>query len=97
MSRHQFVRELESTANQIADASRADLQVLLRRAALLLRNVGGFTLDPRTDDALTNLAAEMGTAKPDLLETIVGEWLVANAYLPVPHAVDEESTVDGSG
>ncbi|CDX34635.1 conserved hypothetical protein [Mesorhizobium plurifarium] len=97
MSRHQFVHELESTAHHIAEASRADLQVLLRRAALLLRNVGGINLDPRTDDALTSLAAEMGTAKPDLVETIVGEWLVANSYLPVPHAVDEESTVDGNG
>ncbi|AZO36328.1 MAG: hypothetical protein EOS81_15925 [Mesorhizobium sp.] len=96
MSRHQFVHELESTADHIADASRADLQVLLRRAALLLRNVGGINLDPRTDDALTSLAAEMGAAKPDLVETIVGEWLVANSYLPV-HAVDEESTVDGNG
>ena len=97
MSRHQLVRELESTADHIADASRADLEVLLRRAALLIRNAGGISLEPRTDDALTSLAAEMGTAKPDLLDTIVGEWLVANAYLPVPHAVDEESPVDGNG
>jgi hypothetical protein len=53
MSRHhQFVHELESTADHIADASRADLQVMLRRAALLLRNVGGISLDARTDDAL---------------------------------------------
>ncbi|WP_348628350.1 CopG family transcriptional regulator [Mesorhizobium sp. WSM4313] len=54
-------------------------------------------LDPRTDDALTSLTAEMGTAKPDLVETIVGEWLVSNAYLPVPRQMDEESTVDGNG
>ncbi|SFP86781.1 hypothetical protein SAMN03159463_05028 [Mesorhizobium sp. NFR06] len=92
MSRHQFMQELESTADH---ASRADLQVLLRRAALLLRNVGGFSVDPRTDEALTGLAAEMGTAKPDLMETLVGDWLVANAYLPVPHALDEETAVDG--
>lgn len=97
MSRHQFVHELENTADHIADASRADLQVLLRRAALVLRNVGGISLDARTDDALTSLAAEMGTPKPDLVETIVGDWLVANAYLPVPHALDEESDVEGSG
>ncbi|WP_348632787.1 hypothetical protein [Mesorhizobium sp. M2D.F.Ca.ET.223.01.1.1] len=90
------MHELESTADHIADASRADLQVLLRRAALLLRNVGGISLDVRTDDALTNLAAEMGKPKPDLVETIVGDWLVANSYLPVPHAVDEESDVDGT-
>ncbi|WP_348640654.1 hypothetical protein [Mesorhizobium sp. B1-1-5] len=46
MSRHQFVHELESTADHIADASRADLQVLLRRAALLIRNAGGSALIP---------------------------------------------------
>ncbi|TPI64264.1 hypothetical protein FJ420_17135 [Mesorhizobium sp. B3-1-3] len=97
MSRHQFVHELESTADHIADASRADLQVLLRRAALLLRNVGGISLDPRTDEAISSLAAEMGAAKPELIERIVGEWLVANAYLPLPRHLDEESTVDGNG
>lgn len=34
-------------------------------------------------------ALEMGTAKPDLVETIVREWLFANAYLPVPRQLDE--------
>ena len=96
MSRHQFVQELESAADHIADASRADLQVMLRRAALLLRNVGGLGLDPQTDEVLNDLAAEMGKAKSDLVETIVGEWLVANAYLPVPRALDEESAVEGN-
>ncbi|MDX8541460.1 hypothetical protein RFM23_27945 [Mesorhizobium abyssinicae] len=96
MSRHQFVNELESAADHIADASRADLQVLLRRAALLLRNVGGLSLDPRTDEVLNGLAAEMGKAKSHLVETIIGEWLVANAYLPVPHQLDEESAADGN-
>ncbi|RWA73995.1 MAG: hypothetical protein E5X49_04260 [Mesorhizobium sp.] len=96
MSRHEFVHELESTADHIADASRADLQVLLRRAAVLLRNVGGLGLDPHTDEVLSGLAAEMGKAKPDLVETIIGEWLVANAYLPLPHEMDEDSAVDGS-
>jgi len=96
MSRHQIVQELESTADHIADASRADLQVMLRRAVLLLRNVSGISLDARTDDALTSVAAEIGTAKADLVEAIVGDWLVANAYLPVPHALDEESDVKGT-
>lgn len=37
------------------------------------------------------MAAEMGKAKPDhLAETIVGEWLVANAYLPIPHQLDSQ-------
>ncbi len=32
MSHHQFVHELESTADHIANVSRADVQVMLRRA-----------------------------------------------------------------
>ncbi|WP_353810576.1 hypothetical protein [Mesorhizobium sp.] len=89
------MQELESAADHIADASRADLQVLLRRAALLLRNVGGLSLEPRTDEILAGLAAEMGKGKLDLVETILDDWLVANAYLPVPHALDEESETEG--
>lgn len=105
MSRHQFVRELESAAEHIAEASRADLQVLLRRAALMLRNVSGLSLDPRTDEALDSLAVEIGKAKPDLVETIVSEWLIANAYLPVPCPsfdkssslpFDDESAIEGN-
>lgn len=65
MSRHQFVHELENTADHIADTPRADLQVMLRRAALFLRNVGGIAIEPRTDEILNGLAAEMGTGKPD--------------------------------
>lgn len=92
MSRHQFVRELESAADHIADASRADLLVLQRRAALLLRNIGGLSLDPRTDEVLNGLAAEMGKAKPELVETIVDEWLVANTCRQVARALHGAST-----
>lgn len=96
MTRRAFAEQLEGVADRIADASRADLQVLLRRAALLLRNVGGLNLEPRTDEILAGLAAEMGKGKQDLIETILDDWLVANAYLPVSHALDEESSVEGS-
>lgn len=44
MTRRAFAEQLEATANHIADASRADLQVMLRRAALVLRNVNGNTI-----------------------------------------------------
>ncbi|TRC72048.1 hypothetical protein FJV83_31485 [Mesorhizobium sp. WSM4307] len=96
MSRHQLVHDLESTADHIADASRADLQVMLRRAALLLRNVHGIAIEPRTDEILDGLAAETGTAKPDLIDTILADWLTANAYLSVPHPLDDDSAVEGN-
>ncbi|MBZ9705361.1 hypothetical protein LB543_01280 [Mesorhizobium sp. ESP7-2] len=63
---------------------------------MLLRNVSGLKLEPRTDEILAGLAAEMGKGKLDLVETILDDWLMANAYLPVPHALDEESEIEGS-
>ncbi|RWI90548.1 MAG: hypothetical protein EOR22_23690 [Mesorhizobium sp.] len=69
---------------------------MLRRAAIRLRNAEGVDLEPRTDDALTSLAAEMEIAKDDLVARIVREWLETNAYLPVAHALDEECTTVGN-
>ncbi|TIW28826.1 MAG: hypothetical protein E5V63_03745 [Mesorhizobium sp.] len=96
MSRHDIAADLESTASQIAEVSRADLQVMLRRAALMLRNVAGLVLEPSVQEALSGVAEEMGLTRADLIRTIVSDWLVANAYLPVPYALDEESAVEGN-
>ncbi|MBZ9859708.1 CopG family transcriptional regulator [Mesorhizobium sp. CA12] len=95
MSRMTIASDLEAAADQIAEVSRADLQIMLRRAALMLRNVTGLVLDPNVEEPLASLAAKMGMSKAELVRTIVGDWLVANAYLPVPYAVDDESAVDG--
>lgn len=59
MTRLSIVEELENAADSIADMSRADLQIMLRRAALMLRNVAGLPLEPATEDALNSIAAEM--------------------------------------
>ena len=96
MSRMTIASELEAAADQIAEISRADLQIMLRRAGLMLRNVTGLVLEPNLDEPLSSLATEMGLSKAELVRTIVGDWLVANAYLPVPYALDEESTVEGN-
>ncbi|RWG58674.1 MAG: hypothetical protein EOQ64_07325 [Mesorhizobium sp.] len=96
MSRHDIAADLESAASQIAEVSRADLQVMLRRAALMLRNVTGLVLEPNVQEPLSNVAEEMGLTRADLIRTIVSDWLVANAYLPVPYALDEDSTVEGN-
>ncbi|WP_287253117.1 hypothetical protein [Mesorhizobium sp.] len=61
----------------------ADLQVILRRAALMLRNVSGLPLEPATEDALNSIAAEMKIGRSDLIQIVLREWLETNAYLPV--------------
>ncbi|MER8451215.1 hypothetical protein NKG60_14555 [Mesorhizobium sp. M1428] len=95
MTRISFAEELESTADRIADMSRPDLQIILRRAALMLRNVAGVSLEPATEDALNAIAAEMKVGQSDVIQIVLREWLETNAYLPV-RAVDEESDTDGS-
>lgn len=95
MSRLSIAEELESAADRIADVSRADLQIILRRAALMLRNVAGVPLERATEDALNSIAAEMKVSRPDLIARILREWLETNAYLPV-QMIDEESETDGS-
>ncbi|RUZ98279.1 hypothetical protein EN938_32050, partial [Mesorhizobium sp. M7A.F.Ca.US.001.02.1.1] len=58
-----FVKELEIAADGIADMFRANLQIILRRAALMLRNVAGLPPEPATQDALNSLAAEMNIGR----------------------------------
>ncbi|UVC17635.1 hypothetical protein [Mesorhizobium onobrychidis] len=94
MTRRSVAEELESAANRIADISRADLQIILRRAALILRNVTGVPLEPATEDALNSIAAEMKIGRSDLIQIVLREWLETNAYLPV-RKIDEESETDG--
>ncbi|MCA0000982.1 MULTISPECIES: hypothetical protein [unclassified Mesorhizobium] len=95
MTRASFAEELESAADRIADIPRADLQIILRRAALMLRNVAGVPLEPATDDALNSIAAEMKIGRSDLIQIVLREWLETNAYLPV-RQIDEDSETDGS-
>ncbi|MER9202685.1 hypothetical protein NKH74_26420 [Mesorhizobium sp. M0933] len=90
MTRGSFAEDLESAAERIADMPRADLQIVLRRAALMLRNVGGVPLEPATADALDSIAAEMKIGRPELIQINLREWLEANAYLPF-RTIDEES------
>lgn len=47
---------IEEDADRIADISRADLQIMLRRAALLLRNSGSISFEDDMEKALRDLA-----------------------------------------
>lgn len=86
---------LEDAADRIADISRADLQIMLRRAALRLRNAGDISMDDDVEEALGDLAGEFGMTRNDTIRYIVREWLEKNTYLPV-HDLDEDGDVDGS-
>lgn len=86
---------LEDAADRIADVPRSDLQVLLRRAALLLRNSGSITFDDDIEEALRDLSDEFGKTRNDTVRLIVREWMEKNTYLPV-HMLDEDGEVDGN-
>lgn len=86
---------LEDAANRIADISRADLQIMLRRAALRLRNAVAISMDDDIEEALRDLSAEFGLTRNDTIRLIVREWLEKNTYVPV-HNLDEDGDVDGN-
>ncbi|MBB6304693.1 CopG family transcriptional regulator [Rhizobium leucaenae] len=87
--------QLDYTADRIGDASRADLQVMLRRAALVIRNAAPIGLDTETEDALLSISGELGITRNDMIRRIIREWLETNAYLPV-RELDEDGDVDGT-
>ena len=95
MTRRSFAHRLEQAADRIGDADRAQLQILLRRAALLLRNVEGVSLDPAWEGALRSVSAEMNLTRSELIRTIVKDWLVANTYLPIS-MLEEDSDTKGN-
>ncbi|MBB4215541.1 hypothetical protein FHT79_002710 [Rhizobium sp. BK212] len=86
---------LEDAADRIADISRADLQIMLRRAALRLRNAGAISMDDDVEEALRDLAGESGVTRNDMIRYIIREWMETNTYLPV-HELDEDGDVDGN-
>ncbi|TBY48311.1 CopG family transcriptional regulator [Rhizobium leguminosarum] len=86
---------LEDAADRIADISRADLQIMLRRAALRLRNGGDISMDDDVEEALRDLAGEFGMTRNDTIRFIVREWMEKNTYLPL-HSLDEDGDVDGN-
>lgn len=74
---------LEDAADRIADISRADIQIMLRRAALLLRNSASIAFDDDVDEALRDLSGEFGKTRNDTVRFIVREWMEKNTFLPV--------------
>ncbi len=56
---------LEDAADRIADISRAELQIMLRRAALRLRNAGAVSMEDNVEEALHDLAGEFGMTRND--------------------------------
>ncbi|NNH67163.1 CopG family transcriptional regulator [Rhizobium laguerreae] len=87
---------LQDAADRIADISRADLQIILRRAALRLRNSGSITLDDDMEEAVRNVSSDLVLTREDAIRYIVREWMEKNTYLPV-YYLDEDGNVDGTG
>lgn len=83
MTHRSYADELESAAERIADISRADLQIMLRRAALRLRNADKLPLDMDVDAALGDALPAIGKTRPDAIRLIVREWLETNGYLAI--------------
>jgi hypothetical protein len=95
MTHRAFAERLEEAASHVAELSGADLQVLLRNAALRLRNTSGLTLEPKVDKAIDLLARQLKLPRSEVLPTIVRDWLVIAGRLPA-ETLDEESETEGT-
>ncbi|MBB2832388.1 UNVERIFIED_ORG: antitoxin component of RelBE/YafQ-DinJ toxin-antitoxin module [Rhizobium esperanzae] len=60
-----------------------------------LQPAATVSLDDDVEDALRQVAGELGLTRADAIRTIIREWLQQNTYLPV-HELDEDGDVDGS-
>ena len=49
---------------------------MLMNAALRLRNTSGLALEAEVDEAIDLLAAQLKLSRPELLQTIVRDWLI---------------------
>ena len=88
MSRLGFAEQLESAANDIGNADRAEMQILLRRAAIRFRNIEGVPFDSEWSDALNSAAVDLGLTRSDMIRRIIKDWLIGHVYLP-GHMDDE--------
>ena len=95
MTTRDFAVLLEEIASHIGDFSRAELQVLLRRAAIMVRNSGSIALNEDVEDVLCSVAGELNMTRNQMIRHIVQEWLETNTYLPV-RILDDDSEAGGS-
>lgn len=51
---------------------------MLRRAALRLRNAGAVSMEDDVEDALRDLAGELGKTRNDMIGYIVRDWMETN-------------------
>lgn len=82
MPHRDHAEELESAADRIMHISQPDLQIMLRHAAVTLRNANAIEFEPEIENALRSIAADMKVTRNDAVRGIVLEWLESEAYLP---------------
>jgi hypothetical protein len=81
-ARQRVVRDLESAANHISEVPRRELEILLRQAALLLRNIP----EPLGEEWID--ALRIKTMTPARLEKFLPYHQVRTRFLGGSHADD---------
>lgn len=99
MTRATFAEQLLAAADSLDGMSHAETQVLLRRAALRLRNElqdrGTVILDEDVTEAIDALAEREGFSRTQVVNTALRDWLVGHGEMRADE-LEEDSKVDGS-
>lgn len=72
----------------------ADLQIMLRRTAIRLRNSQKIGFDNEIELSLGAVAFDLNRSREAMVQMIVREWLARQMYLPV-RVLGEGGDVDG--
>jgi hypothetical protein len=91
--REELADELEMAADAVADIPWADLEALLRRAAVRLRSLA---FDSDVDMAIDLLAAGLERPRSEVIQTILRDWLIATSSARPANTLDAESETDGT-
>lgn len=81
LPKHLLIAALLEAANNIEDAPKQEVQALLHRAAIGLRNANSSPNELTLDDALSAAAKDMMLSRQDLVPRILREWLHIKGYL----------------
>lgn len=76
MTHRSFAEELEAAAGRLTEMNLADVEALIRRAALRLRNTSEVRLDARTDVLIEEIMEESDLSRSDVIRGIIRDWMI---------------------
>lgn len=96
MTNRSYADQLDAAADDIERRSLPEVQALLRRAAMRLKNGENLDLPVDVEAALGDFMASTRKPRTDAIGFVMREWLDANGYLEMQREGGGESRSEAS-